>query len=254
MATQPESDRPLEIGSILKETRQRLGIELATVEEQTKIRIKYLRALEDERWDVLPGPAYTRGFIRAYAETLGLDPELLVDEYRLRSEEAPTGTYELAEPVLRGRGGDGGPRQPIPGRMIAAAIAAVVLVLLLVLGVTAGDDDEQAPAEKDGKREARARPPARPDNVRLDLVARSDVQVCLVDAGGDVLIPNQLLGTGAEEGSYASKRLKVELDPAQARLLDHGKRLGIPLGEDPAAYVLTPGRARPTEFTGTLCP
>ena len=73
-------------------------------------RPKYLRALENEDWEGLPGPAYARGFIRAYADEVGIDSEVLVDEYR-RRHEAPTGTYEHAEPVLRGggesvRGGD----------------------------------------------------------------------------------------------------------------------------------------------------
>jgi cytoskeleton protein RodZ len=78
--TPEQPDRGPQIGSVLKETRKRQGIDIRTVEEMTKIRIKYLRALENEEWDTLPGPAYARAFLRTYAELLGLDGEALVDE------------------------------------------------------------------------------------------------------------------------------------------------------------------------------
>src|SRR4029453_14843917 len=61
--------------------------------QQTKIRSKYLRALEDERFELLPAHTYVKGFLRAYADELGLDGELYVDEYNSRyvlgDEEAP---------------------------------------------------------------------------------------------------------------------------------------------------------------------
>ena len=60
------------------------------MEAETKIRVRYLRALENEEWDVLPGGAYTRSFIRTYATHLGLDGERLADEFR-RSVEDPVG-------------------------------------------------------------------------------------------------------------------------------------------------------------------
>jgi cytoskeletal protein RodZ len=73
-----------EIGSSLRQARQLRGLEVADVERSTRIRAKYLQALEDEEFDVLPGPAYVRGFLRTYAEALGLDTNLLVDEYNER--------------------------------------------------------------------------------------------------------------------------------------------------------------------------
>ena len=76
-----------DIGSLLRETRIRNKIDITTVEEATKIRAKYLRALENEEWVVLPGPTYVKTFLRTYAQFLGLDPHLLVDEYSARFEE-----------------------------------------------------------------------------------------------------------------------------------------------------------------------
>jgi cytoskeleton protein RodZ len=67
------------IGTTLREERIRLGLGIDQVEADTKIRAKYLMALEDERFDALPGTAYARAFLRDYAEQLGLDPQALVD-------------------------------------------------------------------------------------------------------------------------------------------------------------------------------
>src|SRR3954462_12158150 len=73
-----------EIGSSLREARLRQGLDFPELEQTTKIRGKYLRALEDEQFDVLPAQTYVKGFLRNYAEFLGLDGQLYVDEYNSR--------------------------------------------------------------------------------------------------------------------------------------------------------------------------
>jgi hypothetical protein len=81
-----------EIGSSLRDARERQGLDLYEVERATHIRPRYLTALEEERFDVLPGPAYIKGFLRTYADFLGLDADRFVDEYSSRfppTEEAP---------------------------------------------------------------------------------------------------------------------------------------------------------------------
>src|SRR4051812_24174276 len=75
-----------EIGATLREARMRLRIDISEIEAQTKIRAKYLRALENEEWNLLPGTTYVKSFLRTYAEALGLDAKLLVEEYKLRHE------------------------------------------------------------------------------------------------------------------------------------------------------------------------
>ena len=115
-----------DIGSSLREARQRQNLDFPELEERTKIRPKYLRALEDERFDILPAPTYVRGFLRSYAESLGLDGQPFVDEYNSRftvgEDDAP----------LRAR------RVPQPRRDRAhheSRIAAVALVALGVYGL-----------------------------------------------------------------------------------------------------------------------
>lgn len=257
-----------EIGSSLREARLRQAVELSEAEAATKIRAKYLRALEEEDWDVLPGPAYARGFIRAYAELLGLDSEVLVEEFRRGHEGRSTTAYELAEPVLRGHLPDEGPKAPIARWVIIGAIVTGIASVLLVLGLTAGDDEEPKRRGAKGERQERGernkadggggsaatRSPEKLREVTVKLVARSDVQACLVDDQGQVLVPDQLLTAGVEDGPYVSKRFKLELDPAAARILVDGKTARTPPSAEPAAYTVTSEGVRPDTYTGRLCP
>src|SRR5205823_14687893 len=73
-----------EIGTSLREARLRKQVDIVQAEQGTKIRAKYLRALEDEQFELLPAQTYVKGFLRSYAEYLGLDGELYVDEYNSR--------------------------------------------------------------------------------------------------------------------------------------------------------------------------
>src|SRR4030095_13037375 len=97
------------IGQALREARLERGIELSEVERVTKIRVKFLRAMEEERWEELPEPVYARGFLSAYARYLDLDDGPLVEEYRRGvesaggSEQNPGGGLRRG-PVRPGRG------------------------------------------------------------------------------------------------------------------------------------------------------
>src|SRR4249919_3360940 len=73
-----------EIGNSLREARTRKELDFPELETGTKIRAKYLRALEDENFEVLPSATYVKGFLRTYANYLGLDGQLYVDEYNVR--------------------------------------------------------------------------------------------------------------------------------------------------------------------------
>ncbi len=92
-----------QIGPSLREARTRRGLSPADVHKAVRIRERYLTALEEERWEMLPGDAYTKGFLRTYAEFLGLDGQLYVDEYNSRvavHEDEP-----LVPEALKKRGG-----------------------------------------------------------------------------------------------------------------------------------------------------
>jgi len=73
-----------EIGTTLRDARVRRDISLQQAEDDTKIRVKYIQAMENEDFDILPGGTYVKGFLRTYAEYLDLDAQLLIDEYNER--------------------------------------------------------------------------------------------------------------------------------------------------------------------------
>jgi cytoskeleton protein RodZ len=75
-----------EIGSTLQEARERQGLELQDAAEATRIRVKFIAALEGERFGELPAEVYARGFLRTYADFLGLDSELFAAELNARIE------------------------------------------------------------------------------------------------------------------------------------------------------------------------
>jgi hypothetical protein len=87
-----------ELGERLRGERERRGIGIDEIEAETRIRAKFLLALEEERFDVLPGPAYVRAFVRDYAEQLGLDPQELVNELNARPELVPPDEVVMVPP------------------------------------------------------------------------------------------------------------------------------------------------------------
>lgn len=124
-----------EIGPALQEARERRGLAVAQVEAATAIRGKYLRALEQEQFDVLPGPTYAKGFLRAYAEYLGLDGQLFVDEFNSRHHDPRRDGDRPIYPNPRSR-----PQQRRRRRresnvvmVVLAAIVAVSALIFLAL-------------------------------------------------------------------------------------------------------------------------
>ena len=125
-----------EIGATLREARMRARIDVSEIEATTKIRAKYLRALENEEWSLLPGPTFVKSFLRTYAEALGLDGKALVEEYRLSQEHQGDGPGEPIIPSSerrRSRGPSGGPSR---GYTVAVVSILAVIVLLVVLLAT----------------------------------------------------------------------------------------------------------------------
>src|SRR3954471_21480058 len=115
-----------EIGATLREARMRQRLDISDIEAQTKIRAKYLRALENEEWDLLPGPTFVKSFLRTYAEYLDLDARLLVEEYRQRYERPAPQDLTPFSSARRG-----------PGRRRRARVAAMGPVLVMAGGAVA---------------------------------------------------------------------------------------------------------------------
>lgn len=128
-----------EIGSQLREARMRMRIDTGEVELRTKIRAKYLRAMENEEWDLLPGEVYVRSFLRTYADFLGLDSRALLDEFRRRYESpsdhepppiAPPGRERRDRERRRQSGGGIG----VPPWALVLGVLVIVAVVLYFVG------------------------------------------------------------------------------------------------------------------------
>lgn len=96
-----------QVGDALRAARESRGLTLEQVETTTRIRRVFLEALEEDRFDELPAPVYTRGFIRNYARLLGLDPDDVVAAYAAATGTPPPGPAPqvLDEPLMQGTGG-----------------------------------------------------------------------------------------------------------------------------------------------------
>jgi cytoskeletal protein RodZ len=130
-----------EIGATLREARERRQLTWEQVEAETKIRAKYLRALEEEEFDSLPSGTYVRGFLRAYASYLGLDGRLFVDEYASRF-----GTRHDDELFRRRRERPMTQRRESSSAVLVALIAVVAIGVLFFVAWRFGPGDSPTPA------------------------------------------------------------------------------------------------------------
>ncbi len=228
------------IGSTLREARNRRKIELSEVEAATKIRVRYLRALENEEWDVLPGGSYTRSFIRTYAGFLGLDGERLADEYRRASDPLAGDRVPRAEPAVSST--RAAPTRPrLSTRAWTALVTTGMVAVLVVIGLsTGGDGGTNAPKHRvlAGAHPHRSAPamPKIHHGVSVRFTANAEVWVCLLDGSGKPLINGQILGSGTQEGPFHSGSFTVSFGNGEVSMLINGQKASIPTVSDPIGY------------------
>lgn len=234
------------VGATLREARKRREVDLSEVEAGTKIRIRYLRAIENEEWDALPGSAYTRGFIRAYASYLGLDGERLAEEYRHESGSPRVEKPERVEPAATGARGRRTPRLAGAG---TAAVVAALIGALVAIGVLSGGESETGGSDRGASRPGAApatgeggestgggAAPAPAPGVTVQLSAEGEVWVCLLDVDGVPLVEGRILEAGAEEGPFRSEGFAVAFGNGEVSMLVDGEPAGIPVSSDPIGY------------------
>jgi cytoskeleton protein RodZ len=249
------------IGETLREARMRQGLDIADVEARTKIRAKYLRALENEEFGMLPGPTFVKTFIRTYAELLGLDPHRLVDEYRTHYESA--GELEQLQPLgppgtrVRDRRRPPASRGPRPGLVLLGAVV-VILVVLVVLGLTGGDDnpdgDNQAAQTETTRTQAARKPqrerPAAPRRVVLRITPSDATYVC-IDTGQGT--PVRFEGTLEAPQTFRGRRLRVNLGNTSVQMTVNGKPVTVEPSTDPVGFDLKPRSTRPLPLGDRPC-
>ena len=256
----------MRIGHVLEQARARCGLEIADVEDQTKIRAKYLRSLESESWEELPSSAYAKGFLRTYGQLLGLDADALVDEYRRQVEsELNEPSYPLGDQVLERRrrpGGAGGGRSRtalVIGVIILVAAGAAAAILLTNDDEPKQRDAKHGKADKQGKhkhQDGGNDKPAGP--VTLDLHLREPVEICLLGGAGAALIVGQVLPAGDRE-HFERKEFELRFPSGfagnQLTVKIGGKKRLLPKVDGPAAYGITgPQHVQVKKPPGKSCP
>jgi cytoskeleton protein RodZ len=247
-----------EIGSTLREARMRARIDITEVEQATKIRAKYLRALENEEWSLLPGSTFIKSFLREYADYLGLDARALVEEYKLRYERPSEHELAPISPQLaRDRRGSGpsGPRVAPRWLIVGGALLLIVVVLGLVGSLTGGggsgsggtsttDAGERAATTATTRPHTSTGASTAPARASVKLVPTGTVYVCLVDGGGRVLIPGTQFAAGQQVPAYRAGKLRMTLGNNEVQLRVNGRPLSVPASSTAIAYEITPGGAR----------
>jgi cytoskeleton protein RodZ len=249
-----------EIGATLRETRMRARIDVSEIEAQTKIRAKYLRALENEEWDLLPGPTFVRSFLRTYAQALGLDDKALVDEYR-RVYEQPS-EMEHQPPVMASQ-----PRRVRsatiargPSRGYAIAVGAIgLLIVLLVVGLLSekkgGSSPQLSSKSAGGTRHSHRSGPhqntggtgqtaSASTRVALSLKPSAPVWVCLIGDGTRKAIPGVTLEPSYTPVTYHATRFTLTLGNDAVTMYVNGKAETVPTTSSAIGYAITSGGRR----------
>lgn len=251
-----------EIGATLRAARMSARIDVSEIEAQTKIRAKYLRALENEEWDLLPGPTFVRSFLRTYAQALGLDAKALVEEYRLNYERPSEAALEpivstpRSNPQKRGRV----PGPPSRGYMALVGVVGVVIVLL-VIGLlsegggngsstaTSGGTTAQAHGKHTGthaKPAGHAHRTSPTTIVALSLKPSAVVYVCLIDNDdGRKLIPGLELQPGTSTPTFHARHFTITLGNSSVTMFVDGVKRTVAPSSAAIGYSITKsGRVR----------
>jgi cytoskeleton protein RodZ len=250
------------IGRTLHQARTDRGLELSEVERATKIRTKFLEAMEDDRWEALPGPAYARGFLDIYARHLGLDQQELLDAYSRevegeRQDPIPQsvikpGTLRQNRPV-RSRS-----IKPGPLAKVLAGIVVLVIVGLVIVGSIGGSDEgggngKREKGKDSGSKSAPAAagstttPTTPASEVSVELRATAPVWVCLVDDSGAQLVDSETLNADESRGPFTAARLEVTFGNGSVEMTVDGRPAQIPQVAEPIGYRITPSKIRPLD-------
>jgi cytoskeleton protein RodZ len=244
-----------EIGATLREARMRAHIDVSEIEAQTKIRAKYLRALENEEWDLLPGPTFVKSFLRTYAEALNLDGKVLIEEYRLAYERSDDADFRpIVSTAQRSGNQRSGRRAPSESRSYTVAIGVVsLLIVVLVVSLLAGGGgskhktDKTPPATRPiaTSKSTHARHgrigSARSHSTRASLSLRASgaIYVCLIGDNKEKRIPGIELQAGEQTPTYHARHFDLTLGNNSVTMFVNGKAMTVPPSSKAIGYSIS---------------
>jgi cytoskeleton protein RodZ len=242
----------------------RARIDVSEIEAQTKIRAKYLRALENEEWGLLPGSTFVKSFLRTYAQALGLDGKALVEEYRLHHEGPSEGALEPIVSTPHSSRGRTPPSGPSRGYVLAVGAIVAVIVLLIVLLVSGGGSPSSTTgtakrtATHSSRTHRRASRSAAAANtgttpvITLALRPSSGVYVCLIGDNARKLIPGIELQPGETTPTYHARRFQITLGNSSVTMFVDGHARTVPPSSQAIGYSITKARGRQPLSAGQL--
>lgn len=254
----------------------RARIDVSEIEAQTKIRAKYLRALENEEWDLLPGTTFVKSFLRTYGEALGLDGRALVEEYKLQYERGGEGDRgeidrqpAVSTPgrsprrtrVNRSTGRGARARMPRkgPSRVYMAAVGAIGVVIVLLVYALLSNGSSPGPTlsppapsaggtgKTGGKAHTAAGGRTRSASTTLASVRlepSAEVYVCLM-GDGRRRIPGVILTPTSPAPTYHAHRFELTLGNNLVKVTVNGKPLTVEPSAHAIGYAITSTGVRP---------
>ena len=230
-------------------------IDIGEVEAQTKIRAKYLRAIENEEWDLLPGPVYAKSFLRTYADYLGLDSRMLVDEFRRRYER-PAEHETRAVSARTRRDWQRRPPGPlVPSWLSILLVVVLVVGILAVIGIVTNKSNTNTTSQQTASGHKTHKPPttaartppkpAPPSEVTLRLVPTKAVYVCLVAGDGKKLINEQTYNVGQTIPTEKASKLLLTLGNNNVQMKVNGRAVPVTASPNAIRLLITPTRVRP---------
>ena len=234
----------------------RARIDVSEIEASTKIRAKYLRALENEEWSLLPGPTFVKSFLRTYAQALGLDGKSLVEEYRLHHERP---SDAMLEPIVstpqrhRTHSPSTGPSR---GYMAAVGAIVVVIVVLIVLLISGGGSPKKTGTSSasahtrttttthHARKSATAGGTSTAPIITLSLHPSSVVYVCLIGDGGRRLISGTNLQAGENTPTFHARHFVVTLGNSSVTMYVDGTPRTVAPSSQAIGYSITKARGR----------
>jgi cytoskeletal protein RodZ len=232
-----------EIGNSLREARVRRGVDFAQAELATKIRGKYLRALEEDNFELLPAETYVKGFLRTYAEYLGLDGQLYVDEFNSRfvaGEEhdgrtAARPRRSSAQPQRRNR--------HLERRVVLLALSAIVVLTTVIVISAWKTGDKQPPAQP--KQKAATAPRVTPALLTVTALRGSTHVTARARSASGAIKYDGTVSKGDHAVGIRGSRLWVQIDsPENLRIEVRGKLVHVP-GLQPRVILVTATGWRP---------
>jgi helix-turn-helix protein len=225
-----------EIGNSLREARVRRGTDFAQAELATKIRGKYLRALEEEHFEVLPAETYVKGFLRTYAEYLGLDGQLYVDEYNSRfvigeEQSEARARRSAARPQQRNR--------RIEANVVLIALGAIAILTVIVISAWKASGGKP-PAAKAVTTVTRTGAPA-PLLTVTALRGATHLTARVGSARGNIAYDGTIQ-KGSDPIAIRGRRLWMQIDsPENLRIQVRGKLVHVPGGKPKVIIVTSTG-------------